>query len=119
MSSSIEQLSKSYNKLQAELSELVSSRQKLETQYEENKIVKEEFDKLKKDTKIYKQIGPVLMPQDETEAKMNVDKRLEFIGGEIERVEKKIEVEQVQFSKARDELVKARTALMQPAAKAS
>ncbi|VEU23649.1 DEKNAAC105041 [Brettanomyces naardenensis] len=114
--SSIEQLSKGYNQAQSELTQLVSSRQQLETQYQENKIVKEEFDKLEDDTKIYKQIGPVLMPQDQSEAKLNVDKRLEFIKREIDRVEEKIKNEQDRFAKARDQLVSARTEKMQQAA---
>lgn len=32
---------------------------------------------------VYKMIGPVLVPQDQTEAKGNVEKRLEFIQSDM------------------------------------
>lgn len=32
---------------------------------------------------VWKQVGPVLLKQDQSEAKANVSKRLEFIGGEM------------------------------------
>jgi prefoldin beta subunit len=32
---------------------------------------------------VFKLVGPVLVKQDQVEAKSNVDKRLEFIGGEM------------------------------------
>ncbi|CAE6503636.1 unnamed protein product [Rhizoctonia solani] len=35
-------------------------------------------------------VGPVLVKQDPAEAKSNVDKRLEFIRGEISRVEQQL-----------------------------
>lgn len=116
--SSIEQLSKQYNQVQSELSKMVASRQKLETQLQENKIVKEEFDKLKSGTKIYKLIGPVLLPQEQDEANSNVEKRLDFIKREITRVEEKIATEQSKFTQSRDALVKARTEKIQESAKA-
>ncbi|ODV86052.1 hypothetical protein CANARDRAFT_198246 [[Candida] arabinofermentans NRRL YB-2248] len=110
----MEQLSKNFSKLQVELSDLVQSRQKLETQIQENKIVKEEFNKLNDDSKIYKLIGPVLLLQDNTEANMNVDKRIEFILDEISRVETKIKNTQASMEAARDQLIQARTAAMAP-----
>ncbi len=97
---------------------MVASRQKLETQLQENKIVKEEFDKLKSGTKIYKLIGPVLLPQEQDEANSNVEKRLDFIKREITRVEEKIATEQSKFTQSRDALVKARTEKIQESAKA-
>ncbi|OWB68519.1 hypothetical protein B5S30_g3900 [[Candida] boidinii] len=81
--SKLEEVSRQFSKLQNDLTELVSSRQQLETQYQENKIVKDEFNKLDDDSKIYKLIGPVLLPQDNTEANLNVDKRIEFIEKEM------------------------------------
>ncbi|CCO33212.1 Vegetative incompatibility protein HET-E-1 [Rhizoctonia solani AG-1 IB] len=49
-----------------------------------------EFANLKPHNTIYKMVGPVLVKQDQEEAKSNVDKRLEFIRGEISRVEQQI-----------------------------
>jgi prefoldin beta subunit len=43
----------------------------------------QEFSLLKDHNTIYKLIGPALVPQDQTEAKSNVEKRLEFIRSEM------------------------------------
>ena len=40
------------------------------------------------DASVYKLVGPVLAKQDVTEAKSNVDKRIEYITKEIDRMEK-------------------------------
>jgi chaperonin cofactor prefoldin len=47
------------------------------------KAVIQEFDILDDDANIYKQIGPVLLKQDKTEAVMAVNRRLEFIDKEM------------------------------------
>ncbi|CAI4226027.1 unnamed protein product [Auanema sp. JU1783] len=65
----------------------ISNRQQLESQLTENNLVKNEFDLLDDDAKIYKLIGAVLVKQDVVEAKANVGKRLEYINAEIKRVE--------------------------------
>jgi len=78
-----EKYSLEFNKYQNELSELLSSRQQLETQFQENSIVLNEFKNLEDDAKIYKLTGPVLLPQDKSEANINVEKRIEFIKNEM------------------------------------
>jgi prefoldin beta subunit len=78
-----ERASLEFNKLQTELSDLLSSRQQLETQFQENDIVRKEFETLEDDAKIYKLTGPVLLPQDKAEASLNVEKRIEFIKKEV------------------------------------
>lgn len=45
--------------------------------------MKQEFTLLKDHNTVYKLIGPALVPQDATEAKSNVEKRLEFIRSEM------------------------------------
>jgi prefoldin beta subunit len=85
------------------MSTLVTARQKLESQQQENKGVQkvrdqifskehtskrllttcQEFNSLADDANIYKLVGPVLLKQDTTEAKSTVDGRLEYIGGEM------------------------------------
>lgn len=62
---------------------IITARQKLESQQQENKGVKKEFDALAEEANIYKLVGPVLLKQDKTEAVMAVDGRLEFIGDEM------------------------------------
>jgi prefoldin beta subunit len=88
---------------QTDMSTLVTARQKLESQQQENKGVQkvcdqiflkehtserslttcQEFNSLADDANIYKLVGPVLLKQDTTEAKSTVDGRLEYIGGEM------------------------------------
>lgn len=86
------------NNLQTKLQTLIKSRTQLETQYQENKIVLEEFDNLNENSNIFKLIGPVLLKQDYIEAKDNVNKRLDFINNEIENIEKNIKQTQNELS---------------------
>jgi hypothetical protein len=48
-----------------------------------NSANNQEFTLLKDHNTIYKLIGPALVPQDQNEAKSNVEKRLEFIRSEM------------------------------------
>lgn len=106
-----EKLSLEFSTLQNSLNELVEARSKLETQFQENKIVLNEFENLNEDSKIYKLTGPVLLPQDYSESKLNVGKRIEFIQDEIKRVETKIDGTQKLMEKTRDQLLEVRAAL--------
>lgn len=103
-----EKLSLAFSEQQSNLTQLAEGRSQLETQYQENKIVLEEFEYLNEDSKIYKMTGPVLMPQDYAEAKLNVSKRIEFIQGEIKRVEEKMENEQKLMEETRNNLLAVR-----------
>ncbi|KFY31115.1 hypothetical protein V494_08006 [Pseudogymnoascus sp. VKM F-4513 (FW-928)] len=76
-------LTEEYQKLQTELQSIIAARQKLESQQQENKGVKREFDSLAEEANIYKLVGPVLLKQEKTEATMAVDGRLEFIDNEM------------------------------------
>ncbi|NP_001088442.1 prefoldin subunit 6 S homeolog isoform X1 [Xenopus laevis] len=76
-----------YQQLQKEISTTMSARQKLEAQLTENNIVKKELAFLDDSNTVYKLIGPVLVKQDLEEAKSTVDKRLQYINGEIKRYE--------------------------------
>lgn len=80
----------SYQKLQKDIQKLVTGRQQLDAQYNENKIVKDELDVLEAGANVYKLTGPVLVKQDLAEAKLNVQKRLDYIHGELKRHEKSI-----------------------------
>ncbi len=61
----------------------VEARQQLDSQLRENEQVAKEFSRLTQNNEVYKLIGPVLVKQDQVEAKTNVDKRIEFIKGEM------------------------------------
>lgn len=86
----LQALTEEFQKLQQELQNSIQSRQRLESQQQENTGVQKEFAALAEDSVIYKLIGPVLLKQEKTEAVMAVDGRLEFIDNEIKRVEKQI-----------------------------
>src|SRR6266404_1464389 len=92
--------SSDYQKLQADISNVVEARQRLDAQLSENELVKkgcrkrifcsmgsdsitQEFGTLSANNVVFKLVGPVLVKQDQAEAKSNVEKRLEFIGGEM------------------------------------
>ncbi|SHO76556.1 Similar to S.cerevisiae protein YKE2 (Subunit of the heterohexameric Gim/prefoldin protein complex) [Malassezia sympodialis ATCC 42132] len=66
---------------------VVDSHQQLLSQLSENQQVQKEFSSLPGDARIYKRTGPVLVPQEFSEAKVNVDKRIDFIQSEIDRVD--------------------------------
>ncbi|KAJ4318245.1 Prefoldin subunit 6 [Neodidymelliopsis sp. IMI 364377] len=109
----LQELSDSYQGLQAELGTAVEARQKLESQQQENTTVKKEFDILDDDANIYKQIGPVLLKQDKTEALMSVNGRLEFIEKEIRRFETQIKGIQEKSEKVKVEIIQIQNAAQQ------
>lgn len=74
-----------FKKLQKDLQKYTSSRMQLDTQVNENKTVKEELDLLEDDALVYKLVGPVLVKQDVSEAKLTVEKRLQYITKESQR----------------------------------
>lgn len=83
MQKELEQLSG----IQKEYRRAVAQKQQLDSQWNENKAVKEELILLKKDAEVYKLIGPVLVKQDLDEATQNVTKRMEYITKEIKRAD--------------------------------
>ncbi|KAL5380725.1 hypothetical protein PMIN06_010055 [Paraphaeosphaeria minitans] len=109
----LQALSDDYQTLQGELSGAVEARQKLESQQQENTNVKKEFDLLADDTNIYKQIGPVLLKQDKTEAVMSVSARLDFINKDIARIEKQIQDTQDKSEKLKMEIIQIQSAAQQ------
>jgi len=92
-----------FKKLQKDSQKLFAQKQQLETQLMENKVVKEELDLLETDANVFKLIGPVLVKQDLNEAKMNVEKRIEYIQNESKRHEKMLQdLEKKQVSHRED-----------------
>ncbi|PHH62043.1 hypothetical protein CDD81_7599 [Ophiocordyceps australis] len=103
----MQSLSDEFQKLQEDLQQIVASRQQLEGQKQENVGVQKEFDKLGEEETIYKLVGPVLLQQDKVEAESTVKGRLDFIGSEIERLEKQIKETQDKLEKKKMEIVQA------------
>merc|ERR1712216_199228 len=92
-----------FQALQKDLSRNMSNRQQFVQQYSENDMVLKELEKLEDDANVFKLIGPVLIKQDLVEAKSNVQKRLEFIQNETERLDKMVKsMENKQETKHRE-----------------
>ncbi|KAI8092951.1 Prefoldin [Halteromyces radiatus] len=83
----LEAESKAFQELQKELTKAIESRQRLDSQQQENEQVRKEFEHLEDEANIYKLIGPVLVKQEKSEASSNVKNRLDLISSEIKRVE--------------------------------
>jgi len=102
MSLRVQTVAAEYQKLQNDLQNAVEARQRLDSQLSENEMVKkvrkgddlqlprylrmrrpQEFAQLTPNNTVYKLIGPVLVQQEQAEAKTNVDTRLDFIRGEM------------------------------------
>lgn len=106
----LEATTRKYQDLEEELSKHVEARERLGAQQVETESVKKEFATLKPANVVYKLIGPVLVPQEQAEAKSNVDKRLDFIAAEIKRVEALIKDIGEQSERAKTEIVQIQTA---------
>ncbi|KAF4126242.1 prefoldin beta subunit [Geosmithia morbida] len=106
----LEALSDDFQKLQQDLQETVASRQRLEGQRQENIGVQKEFENLGDDETIYKLTGPVLLKQDKMEANSTVKGRLDFINGEITRLEGVIRSSQQSMEKKKAEIIQIQAA---------
>nr|CAG4650679.1 EOG090X0MQF [Sida crystallina] len=80
-----------YKSVQKEYQKNIGTRQQLDSQLSENNGVKEELNLLESDSNVFKLIGPVLIKQDLEEARQNVAKRIDYIKGELKRLDKTIE----------------------------
>lgn len=75
---------------QQDISKNHSRRQTLLQQQHENDLVLQELELLDEDSNIFKLIGPILVKQDPLEATSNVKKRLDFIKGDLERLDSQL-----------------------------
>lgn len=88
MQEKLREESRSYETLAEEMNANVVARQQAQQQLSENEMVLKELEILEDDAKVYKLTGPVLIKQDLSEARGNVEKRLDYIRAENERLEK-------------------------------
>jgi len=72
-------------KLQKKYQKAINLSSQLDTQYNENLMVKEELEMARADSKVFKLVGPVLVPQTMGEACGNVDRRMDYIKEELKR----------------------------------
>eukprot|EP00397_Hematodinium_sp_SG-2012_P066599 GEMP01100357.1.p1 GENE.GEMP01100357.1~~GEMP01100357.1.p1 ORF type:complete len:128 (+),score=34.51 GEMP01100357.1:25-384(+) len=80
-----------FKSTQSNLQQNYKARSQLVSQQQENSLVRTEFEKLEEDAIVYKLVGPVLVKQDVDDAKVNVDKRIEYITNELKRVDGVVE----------------------------
>ncbi|KAG6818035.1 hypothetical protein H0H87_009190 [Tephrocybe sp. NHM501043] len=106
-------VSTEFQKIQGELSSAVEARQRLDAQLSENELVKKEFALLTPENRVFKLVGPVLIKQDQADAKGNIETRLEFIRSEIKRVETQLKDIEGRQEKKKTEIVEIQTALQQ------
>ncbi|KAG9251077.1 Prefoldin [Emericellopsis atlantica] len=106
----LQSLSEDYQRIQQEIQGIVASRQRLEGQKQENTGVQKEFDNLGEDETIFKLVGPVLLKQDKFEAENTVKGRLDFINGEISRLEDQIKENQDKMEKKKTEIIQIQSA---------
>lgn len=117
--------------IQQELQRTNVARSKLQVQLQENELVLVELNHVKSDASssssasahgtVYKLVGPLLVKQDLEEAKANVLKRIEFIRGELKRLEAKAGAEQAKYQAQNKKLVELQRSMqerMQRAAQA-
>ncbi|KAF9462119.1 Prefoldin [Collybia nuda] len=102
-----------FQKLQNDLSNIVEARQRLDAQLSENELVRKEFQQLTTVNVVFKLTGPVLVKQDQGEAKSNVETRLDFIRSEIKRVETQLKDIEEKQERKKLELVDIQTAIQQ------
>ncbi|KAK2152362.1 hypothetical protein LSH36_330g02035 [Paralvinella palmiformis] len=68
-----------------EYQKCLSTRQQLDAQLNENGLVKDELVRLEEGATVYKMIGPVLVKQDQDEAKQTVQKRIDYISEQLKK----------------------------------
>lgn len=105
--------------LPADFQKTYSLRQKLDSQLNENTVVKEELALLEADAGVYKLIGPVLIKQGLEEAKQNVEKRLEYISTELKRHDSLLQELEKKQDAQRDTIHKLEQQIQQSKAKAA
>ena len=102
----LEKLQEEYTQLQEKVNNGMKQLQTYETQRSENEMVKEEFSFLESDDVVYKLVGSVLIRSDISEAKMNVDSRLDLINKQIKTIESEVDNNNKKIEEIRSKAVK-------------
>ena len=95
-----------------EMNANVIARQQAQQQLSENEMVLKELELLEDEAKVYKLVGPVLMKQDLVEARGNVEKRLDYIRAENERLEKAAEAMQKKQTEKQEGIIALQQQMM-------
>ena len=76
-----------FQQLQADVTKNHTARLRFTQQLQESEMVKKELDLLDEEAVVYKLVGPALIKQDLVEAKANVEKRMDFMKKESDRLD--------------------------------
>ncbi|KAL4418789.1 hypothetical protein ABPG77_005503 [Micractinium sp. CCAP 211/92] len=95
-----------FRQIQLDVQQNHRLRQQSLQQQHENEMVLQELKLLSEGSAVYKMIGPALVKQDTLEAQSNVNKRLEFIGGELKRLDSQLQQLEEKQRKKQEQLVK-------------
>jgi len=113
----LEEKLKEYKALETELQGLFSKKQQILSQLNENTLVQGELGMITEENpKIYKLVGPALIPVEFEEAKDNVSKRLKFIEEEIKKIEVQIDTKQGKLNEYGNEVQKIQQKMQEEAA---
>ena len=91
MAAAVDEEVAKYRSLQEDIMQKRGQLRHLVSQQNENEMVKQELGLLSDNAVVYKMVGPVLLKNELDDAKMTVNKRLEFISGEVKKVESSLE----------------------------
>ncbi|PVD22133.1 hypothetical protein C0Q70_17938 [Pomacea canaliculata] len=108
-----------FQAIQKDLQKAISARQQLDAQLNENTLVKEEMDRVDESSTVYKLVGPVLVKQDLSEARNNVQKRIDYINGELKRYDGILKDMEKKQESHRDTLTKLQHQFQQAQVKAA
>lgn len=112
MQRKLQEESRTYESLAQEMNANVIARQQAQQQLSENEMVLKELELLEDEAKVYKLVGPVLMKQDLVEARGNVEKRLDYIRAENERLEKAAEAMQKKQTEKQEGIIALQQQMM-------
>lgn len=94
------------NRLQKDIAKNHQVRRQYTIQQGENEMVQKELELLDEETNVFKLIGPVLVKQDLVEAKANVNKRIDYISGELRRLDGILKSFEEQQNTKKEEVIK-------------
>ncbi|KAJ3382094.1 hypothetical protein HDU92_004968 [Lobulomyces angularis] len=102
---------------QEEFQKTITSKSQLQAQLTENQQVLVELKKQDEGLKTYKLIGPVLTVVENSEAKSNVEKRLQFIQSEIKRLDTQMKEVEKKTEEKKNLVLKLQAQLQQQESK--
>ncbi|BFZ05746.1 hypothetical protein BsWGS_08785 [Bradybaena similaris] len=108
-----------FQTVQKDIAKHISLRQQLDSQLSENTLVKEELDRLEDGAAVFKMVGPALIKQELIEARQNVQKRIDYINGELKRHENVIKDLEKKSDSHRENLSKLQHQFQQAQVKAA